>query len=486
MTARSVHWQDGMFMWPHHMQQEQLLLQERMALGHRWDAHYNWGLRRIDWDADALTSGRLQIQRLQARLRDGTLVDVPSDCRLPTLDLNEIMVGKDETTVFLALPVRHANRANVMAAHSPDATHAGPVDTRYIVEEVDTPDENTGLDAQPLAFRSLNVTLLPDAEDLAGYDVLPIARFRKSSAGAIQLDVNYIPPLLACDAWQPLSIAVLQAMYHHYSQRADDRAGKVISRRITFETNRPGDQELLGRLMVLNEATAVLNTIAFAEGIHPFMAYLELCRLVGQLAIFKPARRSPKLPLYNHDDLGACFYTVRRILDEMDQELINFEEQGFIGVAKRMQVTMQPKWLEPAWQMFVGVMSPLPQAEVVRLLTKSGLLDMKIGSGERVDEIFARGIKGLEFTHAADPPRVLPAMPGLTYFRVNREAQQSEWAFVLRSLTLAIRVNENRLVLGPAGDIQGQISLSLKQQGAQPATTMRFSLFLVPGETKNA
>ena len=45
-----------------------------------------------------------------------------------------------------------------------------------------------------------------------------------------------------------------------------------------------GDAVLLGRLAVLNEATAVLHTIATAEGIHPFQAYLELCRLVGALA----------------------------------------------------------------------------------------------------------------------------------------------------------------------------------------------------------
>jgi hypothetical protein len=48
-------------------------------------------------------------------------------------------------------------------------------------------------------------------------------------------------------------------------------------------------------------------------------------------------------------------------------------------------------------------------------------------------------------------------------------------------LTLAIRVNQSRLVVGPQGNIQGQRVLDLKPQGAQAATTIQFSLFLVSG-----
>src|SRR5207237_9764203 len=49
MTARSVSsvlWQDGMFMWPHHMQQEDRCHAERLRLSHRWNVHHNWGVDR--------------------------------------------------------------------------------------------------------------------------------------------------------------------------------------------------------------------------------------------------------------------------------------------------------------------------------------------------------------------------------------------------------------------------------------------------------
>jgi type VI secretion system protein ImpJ len=491
MTARSVYWQDGMFMWPHHMQQEERFDVERNRLSHQWNVHHNWGIRKLELDTDAFKNGQLQIRHLQARLRDGTLVEVPAEGRLPTLNLNEILHARDHVTILLAIAKLHANRANTAAARAANAQtapNAAPIDTRFLIEDMEIEDENTGEDRQTIQFRALNLKLLTDSEDVSGYEVLPIARFEKGTAanGVPQIDVNYIPPLLACDSWKPLAVDILQGMYHHLTGRMENLANKVLTRGITFETRNPGDDVLLGRLAVLNEASTVLNTIAFAQGIHPFTAYLELCRLVGQLAIYTAERRAPPLPAYDHDDLGMCFYKVKRQLDDMDVDIFTYEERAFIGETLRMQVKMEPKWLEPAWQLFVGVQSPLPQPEAIRLLTKPGQLDMKIGSGDRVDAIFERGLKGLEFTYTPQPPRVLPSGAGLTYFQVNRDSQKSEWEQVQKSLTLAIRVNQNRCVLGPAGNLQGQRVLGLKQQGTQAATTMEFSLFLVPGDAKGS
>ncbi len=492
MTVRSVHWQDGMLMWPHHMQQEEQFHNERTRLNHQWNINHNWGLRKLELDSDALARGQLVIRQLQARLREGTIVEVRSEGRLPILDLNEILMGREQVTVFLAVAKLDPRRPNTAMTRSNSTTTnlagASPQETRYLVEEIEVPDENTGEDQQTLSFRILNLKLLTDTQNASGFDVLPIARFEKNPAanGAPQLDGNYIPPLLACDAWKPLVVDILQMLFHRVDSRLGNLADKVITRGITFETNNPGDNVILGRLAVLNEASTVLKPIAFAEGIHPLSAYLELCRLVGHLSIFTGDRRVPNLPDYDHDDLATCFFRVKRQLDEMDVVIASYEERSFVGEGLRMQVAMEAKWLEPAWQMFVGVQSSLPQAEVVRLLTKAGQFDIKIGSGDRVDRIFDQGLSGLEFAHVPQPPRVLPVSVGLTYFQVNREAKKNEWAEVQRSLTLGIRVNQNSLVLGPLGDIQGKRSLDLKVQGARTAASISFTLFLVSHQATNS
>jgi len=473
-----------MFMWPHHMQQQDRSETERLRLSHRWNIHHNWGLRKLAWDADAFQSGRLDITQLQARLRDGTLVDVPGEGRLPTLDLAEILASRERVTVYLAIAQFNDKGANASPAVpiDPKLPEASAAKTRFVIEKFQVADENDGVDLQTLDFRTLNLQLLTDTQDIAGYEVLEIARFEKSPGadGVPQVDVNYIPPVLACDAWKPLADGILQYLFHHLGSRMENLAGKAVTRGITFETKNPGDTKLLGRLAVLNEASCVLNTIAFAEGIHPFTAYLELCRIVGQLAIFSGDRRAPKLPAYDHDDLGSCFYAVKRHL-EWDEDGAAYEERAFVGEELRMQVAIEPKWLEPAWHLFVGVRSALPQAEVIDLLTTPGQLDMKIGSANRVDHMFTRGIPSLEFTHAPTPPRVLPTMIDLTYFEVNRDSRQNEWAMVQQSLTLAIRVNHNRFEVGPQGNINGARNLALKGPGGMSATTMQFSLFVVAG-----
>jgi type VI secretion system protein ImpJ len=124
----------------------------------------------------------------------------------------------------------------------------------------------------------------------------------------------------------------------------------------------------------------------------------------------------------------------------------------------------------------VGVQSPLKAEDCIRLLTKAGQLDMKIGSSARVDEIFDRGSAGLKFTPSPSPPRALPSLADLVYFQVSRESQQAEWQHVQKSLTLAIRLNPQRII----GTIQGQRILTIKTSG-QP-TTMQFTLYLVPRE----
>ncbi len=487
MSGRSVLWYEGMYLLPHHSQAAERLAQQHLQRGHKWNVHYNWGLRALDLDREALTNYRLVVRSLKARLRDGTLVSIPEDGNLEPLDLKPALERANEVTILLALPPLQLGKANV----PPDTTVDGQggevkdgalkADTRFLVEVQDLEDENSGVNPQPVHVRSLNVRMHLSSEEHPGFEVLPIARVMKSTAAEAvpELDATYIPPLLGCDAWSPLAAGILEAVYDRLGKKMESLSRQVISRNISFDSRQRGAAMRLAQLDVVNEGYALLNVLAFAEGVHPLTAYLELCRLVGQLAIFGETRRVPDLPRYDHDNLGGCFHRLRiyleQLLDAMPVD--SYEERPFVGEELRMQVTLEPKWLEPKWQMFVGVHSPLSAEECVRLLTRSGNLDMKIGSVQRVDEIFARGEAGLRFAHSPQPPEALPTEPGLVYFQVNRESQHQEWQNVQSTLTLGIRLNQNRI----AGNIQGQRTLTVRM-GAQ-TTTMDFTLYLIPAES---
>ncbi len=470
MSEPAVHWHEGMFLRPHHFQAAGRHLSDQLRASGRWDVHYNWGLRAIDIDEAALGNYQFVVRRLEARLRDGTLVRVPEDGALTPIDLRAALEVQNPLEVSLAVPAVQIGRAN--AGSDTDGTRF-----RVYTPRDGVPDENSGQNPRPVQFRLLNLRLLTGAQDPAGYEVLPVARVARSArAEAVpELHEPYIPPVLACDAWATLQQGILQQVYHRINKLVDQRSSQVRSRRITFDSQSPGDRQIFESLRVLNEAAAYLGVLGDAAGVHPLPAYLELCRLVGRLAIFGPEAKPPDLPRYDHDDLGGCYFTLKQYIDDLLTHggfSLGYEERQFIGEGLRMKVTIEPAWLEPAWQMFVGVESPLPTADLVPLLT--GRLNMKIGSIDRVDEIFQRGLRGLAFGYNPKPPRALPESRTLTYFQINRETSPEEWTNLRNSLALAVRLNEKLI----AGNIQGQNTVTIRTEGL--TTALQFTLYVVP------
>jgi type VI secretion system protein ImpJ len=459
-----------MFLRPHHFQAAERYLASQSQLDEKWDHYYNWGLREIDIDRDALANHRLVIRGLKARLRDGTLLSIPEDGDLPALDLKPAFENQRTLDVFLALPVLNLKKPNAPPRRDDTA--------RYRVDELPLEDENTGADPQPLQVRRLNVQLLLSGQNPAGYEVLAVARLTKSEqAEALPtVDESYVPPVLACDAWRPLGEKILQVIYDRIGQNVELLAGQAVSRGIPLGGGTAADALLIGQLRALNEAYAFLGILTFARGVHPLPAYLELVRLVGQLCIFdEQTRRPPPLPKYDHDDLGGCFYAVKNYINNLLDKIVrpDYEKRMFEGAGLRMQVALEPAWMQTKAPTFVGVKSPLPPEETVRLLTH-GQLNMKIGSSERVDRIFQLGMAGLRFTYKQTPPRALPAEQGLVYFEVTRDSE--EWQHVERSLSLAIRLNEHSI----AGDIQGKRTLTIKTGGQN--STMEFALYVLKPE----
>jgi type VI secretion system protein ImpJ len=472
MTSRAVHWYEGMFLRPHHFQASHRYLVDLSRRNHNWDVAYNWGLRSIDIDQEALANQRLVVHSLEARLRDGTPVAIPRDGVVAPLDLRRALQAKDASAfvVYLAVPTLYAGRRNIAPERNGDL--------RYYQEDLDREDENTGGNPQMVPVRALNFQLLAGHQLQTGYEAIPIAGLEKSAqadAGP-QLDLSFIPPLLSCDAWKPLSDGILRALAERLGKKIDWLVQQMTTQGITFDRQAPGDALVLRQLQQLNEAVSTLTVLLSAPGVHPLTAYTELSRIVGKLAIFGATRRPPDLPQYDHDQLGPCFAALKQHLDTQLDIVVEpeYKERPFIGAGARMQVALEPSWLEPSWRMFIGAQSALDTPQAVTLLTKSGQLDMKVGSSDRVEDLFRQGATGLRFVADTLPPQTLPKIPGQIYFQLLSDPKNPEWMNVKKSLTLALRLNESLIV----GTIQNQRRITIKFAGRN--VTMQFSLYVVP------
>jgi type VI secretion system protein ImpJ len=446
-----------------------------MQLDEKWTLHHNWGLRSIQLNTEALGNFRFAISELRARLRDGTLIEVPEDGPLPELDLKPALESSRRVTIHLGVPLLKSSHPNV-------ATEGPSDNNRYYLITRQVDDENLGVNPQPIAFRRLNLRLMFSTQNLQGYETIPLARVEKSDRAEAtpQLDSSYIPPVLACDAWPELAVNVLQHIYDRIGRKVEKLAGQAVSRAISLDSLDSLTQKgnlSFAQLRVFNEALAYLSNLAFVEGIHPLPAYLELCRMVGQLSIFHASRRPPDLPRYNHDDLGGCFHRIRNYLDELVDIAPepDYEERDFVGRGLRMQVEIEPAWLDRSVPLYIGVTSPLEPDQCARELERLGT---KVGSADRVEMIYRRRDVGLQFTQlqSGSLPQALPRDAGpsnvLTYFQINRELQQNEWQSVESSKTLAIRFKEDIIV----GKIEGEREVTLRLSSDM---TFRFTLYVL-------
>jgi hypothetical protein len=131
-------WAQGVFMTPQHFQQQALW--ERFA--DEWIARCTspqpWGVSRVEFDTQALSINRLQLNALSVRLQDGTCIDTQvSDLTPPARDLNTVSPAVDTLIVSIGLPLLDAQGGNC-----PDADDTPSRPRRYLREYLRVTDLN--------------------------------------------------------------------------------------------------------------------------------------------------------------------------------------------------------------------------------------------------------------------------------------------------------------------------------------------------------
>jgi type VI secretion system protein ImpJ len=464
MPSRPVHWSEGMFLRPQHFQAADRYASQARAESEDWYHPFNWGIRRVELDRDAIGNYSAVVRSCEARFKDGTKLTLPDDATADPVELRTALTSSGAVTVYLAVPSFQPGRANVEETPTAD----GP---RYWIDDYASSDENTGGEEQTIQVRRTRCRLLLSNQEHTGYQVLPLARIERSAQldAPPQLDVAYVPPLLVLDAWPPLWQAV-QSLYHQIGAKVDQLATQIVNRSISFDSQVPGDAERLLKLSVLNGALSGLEAIAFVRGLTPLTVYRELCRLVGQLAIFTEARRPPTLPQYDHEDLGGCFYTVIKYI-QLGLDTIApsaFEKRYFERNGERLQVSLEPGWLSSTRTLFVGVETELSDDECEQLLRS---MDMKLGSTSRVEQIFKQALRGLKLVPIVRPPRALPAGAGIVYYQIERD--QVFWRDVADTCSMAIRMNLAKAVF------QSDRILSVVPPKSNKTTNLQFALFVI-------
>ena len=486
MKNLPVHWYEGLFLRPHHLQAADRYWTELIQTSSRWNCAYDYGVYAFEFSKEALANHQLDVQVLKARLRDGTMVDLelgqqpdrvdlkPPIGEVSTLvaELSEAFQNESLIRVYLAVPKLKLGRNNT-------ATHEQDGSTRYFETRLALADENRGGHEQEVQLREMRVKLVLSTQDLTGLELLPIAQIKRASEGEAspELDADYIPPVLSINSWPALGGDIVRALYDVIGRKMEVLSQQISSRGMGRDSHDPGDLDRISMLEKLNEAYATLSILAFAQAIHPLVAYTELCRILGSLSIFTEERRAVDIPAYDHEDLARIFKEIKIRIEDILRSVrdYEFEQRYFLGVGLGMQASLESTWFHSNWEWCIGVKKGDLSVPECRNLLSPGVLDWKFGSSRQVENIFLRRSEGVHLRPLERTIRALPVRPDWIYYEVVQNDSPA-WRDVVATQTLAMRLKDSLIV--NKDRLQGEREIVVAALGQK--VRLQFALFAIP------
>lgn len=471
MDRNPVDWYEGMFLRPQHFQTQDRHFQHQISQNFDSIAPFPWGLRELLIDQDALNAGRLVVRHLRARFASGRLLNIPQDQQLAPLPVRHLLASGQEADIHVAVPLTFQSENR-------------PLGDPFEENEILVPDEHDG-QLQPVRVRRLKPVLVTALEAASGYDSIPIVRLRRSGTtlDGVEIVPHHIPPLLSAEASPVLKYSILESLNDIIRRKLQALAQEIGSGHQTGGNRIFSDPALFVRLSLLNQAAAKLESLNHCMQLAPVWIYRDLCDLVGRLAILGVTQNRiiGTLPKYEHEEMGPVFFALKRQIQDLVENLEDpgYFERPFVGMATRMQVSLENNWLEPGWTLLIGVRTNLEMDETLNLLSSAGPLDFKISSSERVDMLYRMGQRGLHFQPATQVPETLKNFRNTVFLSLGRDAATNEWSSVRNNLNLAVRFNESLLI----GSIHEQTTLQLRQ--ANRPIQMSMTLFAIaPSDQK--
>jgi len=143
-----IHWQEGLFLQPHHLQRMQKSIEDEAASERRLGWPYAYGVIEARLSRDELENKRVRFDKLRAIMPSGLEVNYPAFAELPSLDIAQAFSkGAGSVMVSLGVPLWQSSRANtVPIAHDSDSR----AKLLYRISEMECFDENTGENPKPV------------------------------------------------------------------------------------------------------------------------------------------------------------------------------------------------------------------------------------------------------------------------------------------------------------------------------------------------
>lgn len=442
MSWRSkVIWSQGMFLQPHHFQQEARHVEHLIDVRILACGPHAWGFTELVLDEGLLALGRLGLVRASGVLPDGTPFMIPTIDAVPvSLELSADVKGE---IVYLGAPVSRAGTTEIdfgEGAGTTTLSGAAHDLCRFRAVNEELRDHTNATDEpEPVQTGSLNLGLVRARDATDAFALLGVARVVECRAdNQVVLDRGYIAPQTRIEATAQLSATagLLHGLIQQRARLLASRMGQLGH----------GISEMADFLMLqaLNRAEPVFRQHAGSPVVHPSEFHLTCLQLAGDLSTFATdARYPPEFPLYRHADLNTTFTplveALRRMLSvvlERNAQQIKLTERAR-GV--RTGVFSDPELARNS-NFVLAVNAQIPSDQVRQRFPSQS----KLGPADRLRDLVNLQLPGVTMRLLPAAPRQLPFHAGFHYFELDRGGEL--WKQIERNGSLALHV---------AGDFPG-------------------------------
>ncbi len=421
-----VGWREGLFLRPHHFQQQDRFADALIRARTEPLQPYPWGLIDVKINQDLASLGKFAIQRCVGLLPDGQPFAAPDD--VPPPDPLDVPPDTRDAVVYLTLPARQAGAIEFRGLSV--ASEA----TRFLVEEQEALDSySESRTAELIEVARPNLRFGITREQTEGRICLALAKVREVQNGRLIFDDRHIPSCLDCRASPRLT-----GMMSDILGRAEQRVGELAVRAVE---NTDGGQDSFKSfllLQALNRWTPMLGHLSNLPATHPERLYELFLGMAGELATMVRADRKPQsFPPYNHEDLQGTFEPVFEALQMalaamFDRSAVQLPIEMVSPGAYVSRITDPALYETGYFYLAVGAAASL---EEVRARFPAMA---KIGAFQKMAQIVENALPGVPLRHVPTPPPQLRVLPGFVYFELDRSV--ADWRDFSGARALALQV----------------------------------------------
>lgn len=307
---QQIYWYSGLYLQPQHFQSIDLHHSFMLARCRQFSQPYNQGYFECVINDGLLNEFTLRIEQIKAILPSGYYLEYPGNCILPDKCLS-FMRNSDDKLINLWIALKRFNSKHANVSSSKDKRGS----TRWVSSENEIIMRDIYHESPEVGITRIkyDVQIVTDEEKNNSTDCefLPLTRIICEGKRII-IDPEYTFPSLRISADSVLKkkTAEIYSDLHNYKCKLEEY-------RYASQSLGDGDLVYLLILCAINRTLPMLASFLNEDITHPWLYYMELRQLVGEISSFDSNKFS-ELEVgdltYKHFSQISCFSDIHRYL----------------------------------------------------------------------------------------------------------------------------------------------------------------------------